>query len=389
MTEYYWDNSATTRVSAEAAAAVMTAMREQYGNPSSLHRKGVEAEKLLREARRTVAQALKAKEKEIFFTSGGTESDNLALTGLFHSNHRRGRHIISTAVEHPAVLQTLAHLESHGAQVTLLAPDSTGAVTAEAVAAALRADTVLVSVMLVNNETGARTDVAAISRAVRRVSPDTLIHTDAVQAFGKLPLTVGELGVDALSLSGHKLHGPKGVGALYLREGVRCGALFHGGGQENSLRPGTENLPGIAGLAAAVREADPARFMALAAGLRTQLLDGLTRRGVAFEINGDPEGSVPYVVNLSFPGTLSEVLLHSLESKGIFVSAGSACSSKKKSHSAVLTAMGLPERRLESALRFSFSMNNLEEDLEAGLDLLAEAVREITDIMNRRQAWKR
>lgn len=388
MTEYYWDNSATTRVSPEAAKAVMAVMTEQYGNPSSLHRKGVEAERLLREARQTVAQALKAKEKEIIFTSGGTESDNLALAGLYHSQRRRGCHIVSTAAEHPAVLQTLAHLKGHGAEVTLLPPDSSGIVTPEAVAAAVRADTVLVSVMLVNNETGARTDVAAISRALRRISPDIRIHTDAVQAFGKLPFTVAELGVDALSLSGHKLHGPKGSGPCTCGR-VRCGPLFHGGGQENGLRPGTENLPGIAGMAAAVRETDPARFMGVAAGIRTRFLEGLTRRGVAYEINGDPAHCVPYVVNLSFPGTLSEVLLHSLESKGIFVSAGSACSSKKKSHSAVLTAMGLPEQRLESALRFSFSMHSGDEDLEAGLDLLADTVREITDIMNRRQAWKR
>lgn len=387
--EFYWDNSATTLVSEGAAMAVQRVMREAFGNPSSLHRKGVAAERILKEARGTVARFLKAQEKEITFTSGGTESDNLALAGLFAANRRRGAHIVSTMVEHPAVLRTLEALKQQGAEVTLLSPDETGAVSVEAVKAALRPDTSLVTVMLVNNETGAVMDIPAISKAVRQYSGDIRIHTDAVQACGKLPISVAELGVDALSISAHKIHGPKGVGALYLRSGVRCTPQVHGGGQEGGLRPGTENLPGIAGFAAALAEADPAGFMGRAESMRQRFLQGLDERQITYAVNGSLKACVPYVLNLSFPGTLSEVLLHSLESRGIYVSAGSACSSKKKSHSAVLTAMGLPDARLESALRFSFSADNITEDLEQGLDLLAGAVREITDIMNRRTSWKR
>lgn len=387
--EFYWDNSATTRITDTSAQAVMRVLTTDYGNPSSLHRKGVEAERILKEARLLIARSLKAKEKEIIFTSGGTEADNLALIGLFNGNRRRGKHIVSTRIEHPAVLKALDYLCGQGAEVTLVKPASDGTVRNEDVMDAIRPDTLLVSVMMVNNETGARMDLVRLGREIKRLRKDILFHTDAVQAYGKLPISLADLPADALSLSGHKLHGPKGVGALFLREGVKCTPMLYGGGQETGLRPGTENVPGIAGLSAAVGEAMEHGFSEPASGLRKRFLDGLTARGISYELNGDAADMVPYIVNLSFPGILSEVLLHALESKGIYVSSGSACSSKKKAYSPVLKAMDLPEYRLESALRFSFSRMNHQEDLETGLDLLAETVREISQIMNRRETWKR
>lgn len=387
--EFYWDNSATTQVSEGVAQKMLMTLTAEYGNPSSMHRKGVEAERILKDARGTVARALGGKEKEILFTSGGTEANNLALTGLYKATNRRGRHIVSTRIEHPSVLKTLEHLKTLGAEVDYVAPDKNGVVSPKAILDSVRPDTVLVSVMMVNNETGARMDSAEIGRQLKARHREILYHIDAVQAFGKLAVDVGALRADALSISAHKLHGPKGVGALYLREGVKCSPLLFGGGQEAGIRPGTENVAGIAGLAAAVREAAPGDFIERMLPFREQFIKGLAARGLTFEVNGSLEATVPYILNISFPGILSEVLLHALESRGVFVSAGSACSSKKKVYSPVLQAMGIPEANLASALRFSFSENSLKEDPEGGLDTLAEAVRDISQIMNRRKTWKR
>ncbi len=387
--EYYWDNSATTQVSAGAVQAMMKMLSVDYGNPSSLHRKGIEAERVLKDARVTIARSLKAKEKEIIFTSGGTEANNLALMGLYNSNCRRGKHIISTEIEHPAVLKTLEHLSARGAAVTLVKPSSSGRVETEAILEAVRPDTILVSAMMVNNETGIMMESVKLGRALKNLRNDILFHTDAVQAYGKIPISMTDLKADALSLSGHKLHGPKGVGALFLRGGVKCSPILFGGGQETGLRPGTENMPGIAGLAAAVKETEGAGFLEKTGRIKALFLQGLEARGVRFSMNGAQEMAVPYIINLSFPGILSEVLLHALESRGIYVSSGSACSSKKKMYSTVLQAMDIPEAQLESALRFSFSSMNDDDDFEAGLDLLAAAIGEISQIMNRRDTWKR
>lgn len=387
--EYYWDNSATTQVSAGAVQAMMKMLSVDYGNPSSLHRKGIEAERVLKDARVTIARSLKAKEKEIIFTSGGTEANNLALMGLYNSNCRRGKHIISTEIEHPAVLKTLEYLSARGAEVTLVKPSSSGRVETEAILAAVRPDTILVSAMMVNNETGIMMESVKLGRALKNLRSDILFHTDAVQAYGKIPISMTDLKADALSLSGHKLHGPKGVGALFLRGGVKCSPILFGGGQETGLRPGTENMPGIAGLAAAVKETEGAGFLEKTGKIKALFLQGLEARGVRFSMNGAPEMAVPYIINLSFPGILSEVLLHALESKGIYVSSGSACSSKKKMYSTVLQAMDISDAQLESALRFSFSSMNHNDDFEAGLDLLAATIGEISQIMNRRDTWKR
>lgn len=386
---YYWDNSATTQASAGTVEAVVRMLTADYGNPSSLHRKGIEAERVLKEARQIVARSLKAKEKEITFTSGGTEANNLALTGLYAGHCRKGKHIVSTQIEHPAVLKTLEHLQTLGAEVTLVKPSVTGRVEVEAILDAVRPDTILVSAMMVNNETGIQMESVKLGRALKALRSDILFHTDAVQAYGKMPISMIELKADALSLSGHKFHGPKGTGALYVREGVKCQPILFGGGQESGLRPGTENMPGIAGLAAAVKEADGTAFLEKTNAIKSRFLLGLEARGINYAVNGAQELTVPYIVNLSFPGLLSEVLLHALESKGIYVSAGSACSSKKKVYSGVLQAMDIPDTQLESALRFSFSSLNENDNLEAGLDLLADTIREISQIMNRRDTWKR
>ncbi len=387
--EFYWDNSATTPLSPGAAHAMLNMLSENYGNPSSLHRKGVDAERVLKDARAVIARSIKAKEKEILFTSGGTEANNLALTGLFTANARRGKHIVSTMIEHPSVLKTLEHLTSMGAEVTLVKPSSDGTVGIESVMNAIRPDTVLVSAMMVNNETGAIIDSAGLGMAIKAVNKDILFHVDAVQAYCKMPISLIQIKADALSMSGHKLHGPKGVGALYLREGVKCSPILFGGGQEGGIRPGTENMPGIAGMCAAVKEADPASFLEKAQSVKADFLEGLDGRGVRYIMNGTSNNAAPYILNLSFPGILSEVLLHALESKGIFVSSGSACSSKKKAYSPVLQAMEIPVERLESALRFSFSRMSIQDEFETGLDLLAETIQEIGQIMNRRETWKR
>lgn len=389
MNEYYWDNSATTQISEGAAQEMIKMVSVNYGNPSSLHRKGIEAERILKEARLAVAKSLKVKAKEITFTSGGTEANNLALIGLYNGNSRRGKHIISTQIEHPSVLKTLEYLTSQGAEVTLVKPSSTGVVRNDTIMDAIRPDTILISAMMVNNETGVLMDSIDLGRTIKHLRKDILFHTDAVQAYGKFPILMTELKADALSISGHKLHGPKGIGALFLRDGVKCSPILFGGGQESGLRPGTENIPGIAGLGIAIKEAQMYDFLKIATDMRMRFLHGLEKRGITYQQNGTLDQSVPYIINLSFPGILSEVLLHALESKGIFVSSGSACSSKKKAYSAVLRAMEVPEARLESALRFSFSKVNYEDDFETGLNILADTINEISGIMNRRETWKR
>lgn len=387
--EFYWDNSATTRVTQAVVQAINAALLEDYGNPSSLHRKGVASERLIKGVRQSVAKSLRAKEKEIYFTSGGTESDNLALQGLYHSNKRKGNHVVSSAIEHPAVLKTLEALRSQGASVTLVEPDSTGVISVESVISALCPQTCLVSIMTVNNETGALMDIAGMGRAIKAFDKDILFHSDAVQAYGKMPLSVTELTVDAMSISGHKIHGPKGSGALYLREGVRCVPVIFGGGQESAIRPGTENVPGIAGLGAAVADTGFGSVYREIAPLRERFLAGLEQRAIEYHLNGGVAECVPYIINVSFPGVLSEVLLHTLESKGMYVSTGSACSSKKKTYSTVLEAMKCDEAALESAVRISFSSFNSMDDIEAGLDILAASITEIKTITNRRNKWKR
>ena len=389
MKEIYLDNAATTLCCEEAAEAVRTALLADYGNPSSMHAKGVEAERILRDAAKTLAGILKVQEKEIFYTSGGTESDNWALAGTAAANARRGKHIITTAIEHPAVSAPLEQLQAEGYEVTVLPADSLGRVTPEQVTDAMRDDTVLVSVMMVNNEIGTIEPVAEIGEQIHKKNPDVYFHVDAVQAFGKLPVYPKRMHIDMLSVSGHKIHGPKGIGFLYVDERVKIRPLILGGGQQKGMRSGTDNVPGIAGLAAAAekmwksREDNDAQMrkcqQRLLGGLAA--MEGVVIHGPAGAgAEGMPEAA-PYIVNASFTGIRSEVLLHSLEDKGIYVSSGSACSSHKRAGSPVLTAIRCPKEEMESALRFSFSELTTEEEIDEtilALQALVPVLRRFT-----------
>ena len=365
----YLDNAATTQVCPEAAHAALDAMTAHYGNPSSTHGPGRDARAALQNARRTVAESLGAAPDEVFFTSGGSEGDNWALMGACRLMRHKGRHIVSGLTEHDAVRKTLDALESQGYEVTRLAPGPDGAVHPEAVAAALRPDTALVSLMLVNNETGAITDIPAVARAIQAAGCQALLHTDAIQAYRKLPLDVKTLGADIVTVSGHKIHAPKGVGAQYIRSGLRLPPLILGGGQENDRRSGTENLPGILALAAAVEayqaDADaPARM----AALRQRVIDTLTPALPDMRVLG---GGAPHILCLAFPGYRSEVLLNYLDGMGVCVSKGSACKRGARSH--VLQAMALPAKVIDGAIRVSFGRFNTEADADTLCDGLLRA----------------
>lgn len=375
--EVYLDNAATTACYTEVADIVRETMLFAYGNPSSMHHKGVEAERYIRNAAEILADILKVKEKEIYFTSGGTESDNWALTGTALACRRRGKHIITTAIEHPAVSATLEALCEQGFEVTVLTPDREGIVSAEQVCEAVREDTILVSVMMVNNEIGAVEPVAQIGEQIHKKKPDIVFHVDAVQAFGKYRIRPKKMQIDLLSVSGHKIHGPKGIGFLYADERVKLRPLLFGGGQQKGMRSGTDNVPGIAGLGAAAGKMY-ARLEENAASMRAcrdMLAAGLAdMEGVILHGPSDPEKTAPYILNASFTGVRSEVLLHTLEEKGIYVSSGSACSTHKKSGSPTLTALGCPEKEKESAVRFSLSEMTTPEEIQYTLQTLREVV---------------
>ena len=373
--EIYFDNAATTRCCPEAADFMVRMLTEDYGNPSSLHSKGIEAEKYVKDAAAAIAGSLKVSEKELIFTSGGTESDNLAIFGAAGAHHRKGKHLITTAVEHPAVMQPMKRLEKLGYELTVLPVDRNGIVDPDSLREALRADTILVSVMYVNNETGSVMPVEELSRVTHENSP-ALFHVDAVQAYGKYRIHPGAAGIDMLSASGHKLHGPKGVGFLYVKDQVRIEPQILGGGQQADMRSGTDNVPGIVGMAAAVRESirDLGEKRDRLYALRDMLEQGLREMdGVLINSPARPLGA-PHILNASFTGIRSEVLLHALEEKGIYISAGSACSSHKRRPSATLQAMGLEKEALESAVRFSFCADNTQEEVELCLDALRELV---------------
>jgi cysteine desulfurase len=372
---HYLDHSATTFVLPEAAKRAYTVMTEQFGNPSSVHTLGLEAEKILRESRKTVAQALGAAEREIYFTGGGSESINTAVRGLAEKYGKRRRHIISSEIEHAATLNTMKRLESQDYEVTLLKPDAAGNISMADFRAAYREDeTVLVSLMLVNNETGALLPLAEIGAFLKR-KPDTFFHIDGVQGFFRTPLRPAKLGADAMSLSGHKIGAPKGIGILYLRDGVRIPPLIYGGGQERGMRGGTEALPNIAALAEAVRyhQENWETERKTVEKLRAYLEEEITKRFPFAQFNG--VSGVPHVLNVSLPGCKSEVMLRVLQDREVYVSAGSACAKGKQSH--VLAAMGLSAQRIDSALRISMAASNTKEDIDALLDGLEEGVQRL------------
>ena len=377
--EVYLDNSATTRVFPEVAELMTKIMCEDYGNPSSLHMKGVAAEQYLRYAKETLAKLLKVNEKEILFTSGGTESDNLALVGCALANRRRGNHLITTQVEHPAILKTMQYLESIGYQVTYLPVDKSGRICLEDLHRAITPQTILVSIMHTNNEVGARQPIEEAGALIKRMNPAILFHVDAVQGFGKAKIYPKKMNIDLMSVSGHKIHGPKGVGFLYVNEKVKIQPIVYGGGQQQNLRSGTENVPGVAGLAKAAEmiyahmDEDVNQLYRLKNMFidGVKQLDGIQVNGL---LGGSTEGTAPHIVSVSFAGVRSEVLLHALEDKGIYVSAGSACSAHKPQPSATLKAMGIDKDLLSSTIRFSFSVFTTEEEINYTLQQMNEMI---------------
>lgn len=368
----YLDNSATTVCEPEVVKKVVQMMSETYGNPSAMHNKGVEAENYIKEAKEIIAKTMKVQEKEIIFTSGGTESNNLAIMGCAAANHRMGKHLITTKIEHPSVGNVMKHMEEKGYEVTYLPVDEHGIVKLDKLKEALRPDTMLVSVMYVNNEIGALQPIEEIGKMVKANNPATLFHVDAIQGYGKYRIFPKKMGIDLLSVSGHKIHGPKGIGFLYCDSKVKIKPIIFGGGQQKDLRSGTENVPGIVGLGEAAKEIYTdfeekinhlyeikEYFIEEIAKIEGTKINGLTGRE-----------SAPHVVSVSFPGIRSEVLLHSLEEREVYASAGSACSSNKPAVSATLKAINVPKEHLDSTLRFSFSVHTTKEEIDYCMEVL-------------------
>ena len=374
--EVYLDNSATTRCFDKAAALMTRIMCEDYGNPSSLHRKGVEAEKYIRYAKDVIADNLKVNQKEIFFTSGGTESDNLALMGCARANCRSGRHLITTQIEHPAVLQTMKHLEEEGFRVTYLPVNQKGCIRLEDLGRAITGETILVSIMHTNNEVGSMQPVAKAGALIKGINPRILFHVDAVQGYGKCRIYPKRMKIDLLSASGHKIHGPKGTGFLYVDEKVKIKPIVFGGGQQNGIRSGTENVPGIAGLAKAIEiiYGDLDREVENLYRLKRAFVSGVQKIDDVIVNGHSDETGAPHIVSVSFKGVRSEVILHALEDKGVYVSAGSACSARKPQPSATLRAIGIEPQLLGSSIRFSFSVFTTMEEINYTLEMLYDII---------------
>ena len=380
--EIYFDNAATTRVYDGVCQVMVEAMQSDFGNPSSLHMKGVDAERYIKNTREIIARTLKVDEKEILFTSGGTESNNMALIGGAMANQRAGKHLITTRIEHASVYNPMIWLESQGFEVTYLPVDRQGCVDPEAVSAAIRPDTILVSVMCVNNEIGTIQPLDEVGKRIKEANPNILFHVDAIQGYGKVKnLWPRKLNIDLLSVSGHKLHGPKGVGFLYVRDRAKVRPLILGGGQQKDMRSGTENVPGIAGLGEAVREVFdrlPEKIDRLYE-LRSDFIRQVTGIG-GVQINGWQErqegfrGPAPHIVSVSFADVRAEVLLHALEEKGIYVSSGSACSSNHPAISGTLKAIGVDKKYLDATVRFSFCYDTTKEEIHESINALEQIV---------------
>ncbi len=371
----YLDNSATTNPCEAAITRINTALVDDWGNPSSLYEFGLNAELILDDTRNAITKLLSCKQNEIYFTSGGTESNNIAIIGTAISKRKLGNKIVTTKIEHSSVLEPMKYLEAQGFEVVYLSPDENGFISEDAFASAIDEKTILVSAMLVNNETGCILPIEKIKPIIRRAKSPALLHCDCVQAFGKMPINVSKLGVDLLSASGHKIHGPKGVGFLYKNANVHISPLTFGGHQEKNLRPGTESVPLISGLCGAIEEINVSKKYETVRALFEYAHEKLSQ----FEnvIPNSPKDNVlPYIVNFSVLGIRSETLLHFLESKGICVSSGSACAKGKGSY--VLQAMGLDNSRVDSAIRISFSYENTKEDIDRLCDAINEANKTLT-----------
>ena len=379
--QVYLDNAASTRVSKPVIELMNKAMDEDYANPSAKHLKGMEAEKYLKEAAAKIAKTMKVSEKEIVFTSGGTESNNMALIGAAMARQRYGKHIISTAIEHSAVHQVLVHLADLGFEYSILKVDEKGQISLEELKSLLRADTILVSVMYVNNEIGAVQDIKAIADIVHGYNKDIYMHTDAIQAYGKFKIFPKKEGIDLLSVSAHKLHGPKGSGFLYIDERVNIKPIIYGGGQQRGLRSGTLNIPGIAGLGEAAKEAyeDFDKEVEYICGLRDYLIDEIKKlNDEGIKLNSEKGVKfAPHVLSISISGVRAEVLLHAMEERGIYIASGSACSSNHPGLSGTLKGIGLKEEFLSSTVRVSFSKYNNKEELDFFLANLKELIPQL------------
>lgn len=372
--EAYFDNSATTKVTDSVKDIVVKVMTEDYGNPSSMHMVGVEAEKYIKTAKENIAKILKVDEKEIYFTSGGTEGNNQATIGVVAANKRSGNKIITTAVEHASVASPMKYLEQEGYDVVYLPVDSFGVVDMEALKKEMTEDTILVSIMYVNNEVGAIQPIGEIGKYIKTINPKVVFHVDAIQAFGKMEIKPKKENIDILTVSGHKIHGPKGSGFIYIKKNTKINPIISGGGQQDGMRSGTENVPGIAGIGQAAK--DCYDHLEENVGIMTELKDYLIDRlseidDVTINSRKGSEGA-PHIVSASFRGVRSEVLLHALEDKGIYISAGSACSSNRPAVSRTLKAMNVEKDLLESTVRFSFSKFNTKEEIDYCVEQLKE-----------------
>ncbi len=374
--EAYLDNSATTPCYEEVRDIVVKTMMEDYGNPSSMHLKGVEAEKYMKEAAEKIAKTLKVSEKEIYFTSGGTESDNWALFGTALANHRQGKHIIISSIEHRAVAAPAEVLEKHGFTVTRLSTDENGVVSLDELENAITPETILVSIMHVNNEVGSVQPLEKIGEIIKKKNPQTYFHVDAVQGYGKYRIFPKKWKIDMLSVSSHKIHGPKGIGFLYVGEKVKLAPFIYGGGQQKGMRSGTDPIPGIAGLAVAAEKIykNLEENDAYIRGLKAYFVEGLQKLDDVVIHGRTGEESAPHIISASFVGVRSEVLLHTLEDRNIYISAGSACSSHKRSGSPTMAAMNIPQEERESVVRFSLSEMTTKEELSYTLDTLEEVL---------------
>lgn len=375
--EIYLDNSATTRCYPEVGELVYKVMCKDYGNPSSMHKKGVEAERYIKDSKENIAKILKVNAKEIFFTSGGTESDNLALIGAARANRRAGNHLITTSIEHPAILNTMRHLEEEeGFRITYLPVDASGRMKLDALKEALCEETILVSAMYVNNEVGSVQPIEEAAKIVKQYNSKILFHSDAVQGFGKYHIYPKRLGIDMLSASGHKIHGPKGTGFLYISDKVKIAPIAYGGGQQKNIRSGTENVPGIVGLGLASKMIyqDLDMKVALMRELKAHFLKGLEKLENTTVHGMTDENSAPHIISVGIAGVRSEVLLHTLEDKGIYVSSGSACASNHPAVSGVLKGIGAASEYLDATIRFSMSEFTTKEEIDYTLETLYNCV---------------
>lgn len=370
----YFDNSATTKVSENVKNIVVKTMMEDFGNPSSMHMAGVEAEDYVKTAKRQIATILKVEEKEIYFTSGGTEGNNLAVIGAAMANRRSGNRVITSLVEHPSVSNPMKYLEEQGFEVIYLPVDRWGRVDVEALKEAMNEETILVSVMGVNNEVGAIEPIEEIGKIIKEINKDVIYHVDAIQMFGKMDIKPKKLKIDLLTVSAHKIHGPKGVGFIYIKNKIKIAPQILGGGQQSGMRSGTENVSGIAGIGQAAKDAydNLTENVEKMSAIKDYMIDGLTSiEGVVVNSRKGKDGA-PHVVSASFSGVRSEVLLHALEDRGIYISAGSACSSNKPAVSSTLKAMNVDKDLLESTVRFSFCPENTIEEAKYCLEQIEE-----------------